>query len=450
MLSGQLIRPDHAEYDEARKIWNAMIDRRPALIARCQGVEDVQLVVGFARRHGLLLAVRGGGHNIAGTAVCEGGVVLDLSAMRAVEVDPRTRIARVEAGALLGDLDGATQAHGLATPLGINSTTGIAGLTLGGGFGWLSRKHGMTIDNLIAADVVTADGQLVRASEQEHPNLFWALRGGGGNFGVVTRFELRLHRVGPQVLSGLVVYPAAQARDVLQRYRESAESLGEDTSAWVVLRKAPPLPFLAPEVHGQDVVVIALMHAGEPGAGRQAIEPLRQLGDKLGEHVDVQPYVAWQQAFDPLLTPGARNYWKSHNLVQLEDGLLEVLIAHASRLPGPECEVFIGQIGHATMRVAAGATAYPHRDARYVINVHSRWQRAAEDAAHMSWARSLHRAAAPFATGGAYVNFLTDDQADRLSAAYGPNHERLVAAKQLYDGGNLFTMNLNISPDAKR
>jgi FAD/FMN-containing dehydrogenase len=445
-LTGTLVRPSSDGYDAARQIWNAMIDRRPALIARCRSVADVQLVVGFARDNQLLLSVRGGGHNIAGNAVCEGGVVLDLSEMRGVSVDPERRIARVEGGATLAELDQATQAHGLATPVGINSTTGIAGLTLGGGFGWLSRKHGMTIDNLVAADIVTADGALLRASEQENPNLFWALRGGGGNFGVVTHFEFKLHPVGPEVLSGLIVYPASSAGQVLRRYREAAEALSEDTSAWVIMRKAPPLPFLSPEVHGTDIVVIAVMHVGNAEAGRRAIEPLRKLGTPVGEHLGVQPFTAWQQAFDPLLTPGARNYWKSHNFLQLDDALLDVLVEQARSLPSAECEVFIGQLGCQTNRVAADATAYPHRDARYVMNVHGRWQSAADDDAGIRWARGLYRAAAPFATGGVYVNFLTADETDRVRAAYGPNYERLVAAKQIYDRGNLFNMNQNIQP----
>jgi FAD/FMN-containing dehydrogenase len=446
-LTGNLLRPSSDGYDAARQIWNAMVDRRPALIARCRSVADVQLVVGFARDNHLLLSVRGGGHNIAGNAVCEGGVVLDLSEMRGVSVDPKTRVARVEGGATLAELDQATQAHGLATPVGINSTTGIAGLTLGGGFGWLSRKHGMTVDNLVAADIVTADGALLRASEHENPNLFWALRGGGGNFGVVTHFEFKLHPVGPEVLSGLIVYPASSAGQILRRYREAAEALSEDTSAWVIMRKAPPLPFLAPDVHGTDIVVIAVMHVGNAEAGRRAIEPLRKLGTPVGEHLGVQPFTAWQQAFDPLLTSGARNYWKSHNFLQLDDGLLDVLVEQARSLPSAECEVFIGQLGCQTNRVAADATAYPHRDARYVMNVHGRWRNAADDDAGIRWARGLYRAAAPFATGGVYVNFLTSDETDRVRAAYGPNYERLVAAKQIYDRGNLFNMNQNIQPD---
>jgi FAD/FMN-containing dehydrogenase len=445
-LTGQLLAPGDGGYDQARQIWNAMIDRRPALIARCQTTADVQQVVAFARRHGLLLSVRGGGHNIAGSAVAEGGVTIDMSGMKRVTVDAKARTARVEGGATLADFDAATQAHGLATPLGINSTTGIAGLTLGAGFGWLSRKLGMTIDNLLAADVVTADGQLLHASESENPNLFWALRGGGGNFGVVTSFEFRLHPVGPEVLGGLVVYAGQDAGAVLRRYREAAARLGDETSAWIIMRKAPPLPFLPPAVHGQDVVVVAILHAGEVEAGRRAIEPLRALGTPVGEHVGVQPFAAWQQAFDPLLAAGARNYWKSHNFEQLSDGLLDVMVAFARQVPSPHAEIIIAQLGGATERVAPDATAYAHRGTKYIMNVHGRWLSPGEDERGIAWARELYRAAAPFATGGVYVNFLSSDDADRTRAAYGSNFERLAAAKRLYDPENLFSVNQNIRP----
>jgi FAD/FMN-containing dehydrogenase len=445
-LTGLVLAPGDAGYDEARRVWNAMVDRRPALIARCQNAGDVQQVVAFARRHGLLLSIRGGGHNIGGSALAEGGVTIDLGGMRAVTVDARTRTVRVEGGATLADLDAATQAHGLATPVGINSTTGIAGLTLGGGFGWLSRKLGMTVDNLIAAEVVTADGELVSASETENPNLFWALRGGGGNFGVVTSFELRLHPVGPEVLCGFVVYPAEQGLSVLRRYREVAARLGDETSAWIILRKAPPLPFLPAEVHGHDVVVLAFLHAGDVATGRQWIEPLRGLGTPVGGHVDVSPFSGWQQAFDPLLAAGARNYWKSHNLDELGDGLLEVLLRHSRQAPSPHCEILLAQVGGAMARVAPDATAYAHRGASHILNVHGRWESAADDSRVMAWARDLYRDAAPFATGGVYVNFLTADEADRVRAAYGPNFERLAAAKRLYDPENLFSVNQNIRP----
>src|SRR5262245_15032371 len=388
-LAGEVLPPGTEAYESARRIWNAMIDKRPGLIVRCAGTPDVVEVVNFARRSGLPLAVRGGGHNIAGSALCDDGVVIDLSSMKAVKVDPGARRATVEGGAKLADLDAATQAHGLATPLGINSTTGVAGLTLGGGFGWLSRKYGMAVDNLESAEVVTAAGEVVRASATEHPDLFWALRGGSGNFGVVTRFEFRLHPVGPEVLSGLIVYPASEAKAVMRQYRDFMAKAPDDLTVWTVLRQAPPLPFLPKEVHGTGIVVLALLYAGSPEAGTRLIEPLRKLGTVVGEHVGVQPYTAWQQAFDPLLTPGARNYWKSHNFTTLEDGLFDVVAEQVRHLPSPQCEIFFAALGGATTRPAPDSTAYAHRDTLFVMNFHGRWDDAADDERCVRWAREF-------------------------------------------------------------
>lgn len=446
-LRGELVLPDDPGYDAARSIWNAMIDKRPALIARCASTADVVLAVNFAREAGIPLAVRGGGHNIAGSALCDDGLVVDLSAMRAAQVDPKASRVVVEGGATLADFDAATQAHGLATPVGINSTTGIAGLTLGGGFGWLSRKYGMTIDNLASAEVVTAAGDVVRASATEHPDLFWALRGGSGNFGVVTRFEFRLHPVGPNLLSGLIVYPIAQAKSVLQQYRDFMASAPDELSVWTVLRQAPPLPFLPAKVHGTDIIALAVLYAGDPKVGERLIEPLSRFGAPVGAALGVQPYVAWQQAFDPLLTPGARNYWKSHNFSTLADGLFDAVLASIATLPSPQCEIFFGAIGCATERPAPDSAAYPHRDARYVMNVHGRWDSAAEDARCIAWARDFFKASAPFASAGVYVNFLTADEGDRVRMAYGPNYERLARVKRVYDPENLFRTNQNITPD---
>jgi FAD/FMN-containing dehydrogenase len=445
-LRGSLLQPGDPGYDESRTIWNAMIDRRPALIARCAGAADVMLAVDFARKNGLLLAVRGGGHNIAGNAVCDGGIMIDLSRMNLVRVDPGTRTAHVGAGATLGDLDHETQAFGLATPTGINSTTGVAGLTLGGGFGWLSRKYGMTVDGLAAADVVTADGKLVRASERENPDLFWAIRGGGGNFGIVTRFEFRLYPVGPDVLAGLVVYPIDQARSALMQYRDFARTLPDEAAAWVVLRRAPPLPFLPASIHGKEVVIFALFHGGDPVKGQAIFEPVRRFGTPAGEHIGTQPFTAWQSAFDPLLTPGARNYWKSHNFTRLDDGLLDLVVKFVGELPSPHTEIFIGQLGGAMGRVAPDATAYSERNAEYVMNVHGRWETAAEDSSGVAWCRRLFDAAAPHATGGVYVNFLTEDESDRVSKAYGGNFRRMAKIKAKYDPDNLFRLNQNVKP----
>jgi FAD/FMN-containing dehydrogenase len=445
-FKGEVLLPGTEPYEGARRIWNAMIDRRPAIIARCANKSDAVRAVNFARDNEVLLAIRGGGHNIAGNALCDDGIVIDLSQMRAATVDPGTRRATIEGGATLTDFDAATQAHGLATPLGINSTTGVAGLTLGGGFGWLSRKYGMTVDNLESAEVVTAAGEVVRASAEEHPDLFWALRGGSGNFGVVTRFEFRLHRVGPDLLSGLIVYPIAAAKSVLQQYREFIAKAPDDLSVWVVMRQAPPLPFLPEKVHGKGIVALALLYAGDPKEGARLIEPLRKFGTPLGEHVGVQPYTAWQQAFDPLLTPGARNYWKSHNFSKLDDRLFDTVIPYVDKLPSPQCEVFLGALGGATKKPRPDSMAYPHRDAEFVMNVHGRWSDASDDERGIGWSRDFFEATAPFASGGVYVNFLTADEGDRVRAAYGSNYARLAQVKRKYDPNNLFRMNQNIKP----
>jgi FAD/FMN-containing dehydrogenase len=445
-FGGEVLLPDSTGYDEVRQIWNAMIDRRPALIARARSPEDVIRAVKLARRNEHIVSVRGGGHNIAGNAVCDGGVMIDLSLMRRVTVDPGAREADVEAGCTLGDFDAAAQAHGLATPLGINSTTGVAGLTLGGGFGWLSRKYGMTVDNLLAVEMVMADGRQVRASASENEDLFWGVRGGGGNFGIVTSFEFKLHPVGPQVLCGLIVFPFDAAKSVLTQFARFTETMPDELNVWMVTRKAPPLPFLPAEVHGKEIVALALCHVGEPAEGESLIAPLRGFGKVLGEHVGVQPYVAWQQTFDPLLTKGARNYWKSHNFSRLSDEAIDTIVAYAGKLPSPQCEIFIGTIGGQTTRVPADAMAYSSRDAKYVMNVHGRWETEAEDERGIAWAREFFGKSQPFASGGAYINFLTQEEADRIAFAYGPSYARLVALKKKYDPDNFFRMNQNIRP----
>ncbi len=445
-FQGAVLLPGDADYDEVRQIWNAMIDRRPALIARCTSPEDVVQAVRFAREHNLLASIRGGGHNIAGNAVCDDGLMIDLSLMKGIRVDAGARRVAVEPGCTLGDLDAATQAHGLATPTGINSTTGVAGLTLGGGFGWLSRKFGMTVDNLLSVDVVTADGRQVRASETENADLFWGVRGGGGNFGIITSFVFQLHPVGPDVLSGLIVFPFDQARAVLTQFGRFTETMPDDLNVWMVTRKAPPLPFLPEAVHGKEVVVLALCYAGDPAEGEKLIAPLRGFGTAYGEHIGVQPYAAWQQAFDPLLTPGARNYWKSHNFSTLSDGAIDSIIKYAGMLPSPHCEIFIGTLGGKTTRVAPEAMAYSCRDANYALNVHARWETAAEDERCIGWARAFFDESKPFASGGAYINFLTQDEADRVSFAYGATYGRLVELKKKYDPTNFFRMNQNIKP----
>jgi FAD/FMN-containing dehydrogenase len=447
-LRGPLLRPGEPDYDRARAIWNAMIDKRPDLIAHCLGTADVMAAVSFARDNDLPLAIRAGGHNIAGNALCDDGLVIDLTGMRSVHVDPDARIAYVDGGATLGDFDHEAQAFGLATPLGINSTTGVAGLTLGGGFGWLSRMYGLTVDKLIGAEIVTADGRRRHIGPQQEPDLFWAIRGGGGNFGVVTNFEFALEPVGPLVTAGLIVFPAEQGREVLMQYRDMVNTLPDEAAVWAVLRKAPPLPFLPAEVHGQDIVALAVFSPLAAEVALPMFEPIRRFGRVLGEHVGEMPYTAWQQIFDPLLAPGARNYWKSHNFARLSDEAIDVVLSYAGSVPTPQTEIFLGLIGGQANALPTDATAYPHRNVLYAMNVHGRWTDPLDDARCIAWSREFFAAAAAYAAGSVYINFLTQDEGSRIREAYGGNYDRLVQVKKRYDPRNLFRFNHNIPPSA--
>ncbi|HEX3974518.1 MAG TPA: FAD-binding oxidoreductase [Stellaceae bacterium] len=448
-LRGSAVLPGEEGYDAARTIWNAMIDRRPGLVVRCLGAADVIQAVTLARTEGLLLSVRGGGHHIAGHAVCEGGLLIDLSQMKSVQVDPQARTARVEPGALLSDFDKEAQAFGLATPLGINSTTGVAGLALGGGFGWTTRKFGLTVDNLIAAQVVTAAGELVRASESENAELFWALRGGGGNFGIVTAFEFKLHPLGPEVWSGLIVHPFAEAATLLPQFRRVVAEAPDELTVWAVMRKAPPLPFIPAEWHGKEVLLFAACYSGDMKDGEKATKALRALGKPIADVIGPHPFTGWQAAFDPLLTPGARNYWKSHDFADLSDGAIKAIVDAAAHLPTPECEVFIAHVGGAMGRVAPDAMAWSNREAHFVMNAHTRWRDKAQDAMCIGWARGLFDKTAPFASGSVYVNFMPEDEPGRIEKAYGRNYRRLAEIKRRYDPDNLFRMNQNIQPAAR-
>lgn len=447
-VRGRVALPGSEDYEQARTVWNAMIDRRPAVAVRCAGAADVIRAIRFARDNDLTIAVRGGGHNIAGNAVCDGGLQIDLSLMKSVRVDPARRTARVEPGVTLGEFDREAQAFGLATPIGINSTTGVAGLTLGGGFGWLSRALGLSIDNLLSADVVTADGELVTASEDENADLFWGVRGGGGNFGVVTSFEFKLHPVGPTVLAGLIIHPLDAAKEVMRFHRDFVAQAPDEFVCWFVMRQAPPLPFLPPEWHGKEILALAVCYHGDIAQGERIAKPLREFGKPIADIIGPMPYTAWQTVLDPLLTPGARNYWKSHDFAALSDGLIEVMAEHARRIPDPQTEIACAQLGGAVGRVARTATAYNHRDGQYVMNVHGRWADPAKDEACIAWARSLWQATVPFSTGSVYVNFLTQEEGGRVRDAYGENYERLVALKNKYDPKNVFGTNQNIRPTA--
>jgi FAD/FMN-containing dehydrogenase len=445
-LVGDLLTPESAEYDDARSLWNAMIDRRPGLIVDCGAEADVSHAVKFAAEHRVLLSIFGCGHNIAGNAVCDGGLMISLRKMKAIDVDPDSGTVRVEPGVTLGELDAATQAHSLAVPTGINSTTGIAGLTLGGGFGWISRKYGMTVDNLLSARVVLADGSVVVASESENSDLFWGLRGGGGNFGVATSFEFQAHPVGPEILAGLIVHPFSAAPEVLRAYRDFVKDAPDEVTVWAVMRKAPPLPFLPEDVHGTEVLILATMYTGDMSEGEVALAPLRDIGEPIADVIGPHPFTGWQQAFDPLLTPGERNYWKTHDFDEMSDAMLDTVLGYVATLPDPQCEVFIAHLGGAQGRVSNDATAYQGRNAAFLMNVHGRWSDASQDEGGVRWCRELWNATGQYATGEAYINFMTEEEGDRLESAYGSSYQRLVELKNRYDPSNLFRLNQNIPP----
>ncbi|MCW5658913.1 MAG: FAD-binding oxidoreductase [Burkholderiaceae bacterium] len=449
---GRLIGADHADYDSARALWNGAIDRRPRLIARCCGSADVIAAVRFAREHDLEIAVRGGGHNVAGTAVCDDGIVIDLSAMRAVRVDPAGRRAWVQGGALWGDVDHETQLHGLVTTGGIVSHTGVAGLTLGGGVGWLMRKHGLTVDNLLAADVVTADGALRRASADEHPDLFWALRGGGGNFGVVTAFEFGLHRGGPTVLAGPVLWDARDAKQVLRSYRDFVRDAPDELGTVVRFGTAPPLAGIPAELHWRPVVMIGTCYAGPIDDGERALGPLRACVPPLLDGVGPAPYVGFQSAIDSTVLHGWNYYWKSTHLPELGDELIDVLAGHAFGCASPRSYVALFHLQGAVGRVADGATAFGNRQASHAITLDAVW-RPGEDfgARDTAWARAFFAALGRFRQG-VYVNFLGgDEDPGRVREAYGAGvYERLVDVKTRYDPGNVFHHNQNIRPRSGR
>jgi len=447
-FQGQLITADHPEYDTARAVWNGAIDRHPQLIARCSGTADVTAAVRFARSHDLEIAIRGGGHNVAGTAVCDDGIVIDLSAMRAVRVDPGRRTARVQGGALWGDVDHAAQAHGLATTGGIVSHTGVAGLTLGGGLGWLMRKHGLTVDNLLAADVVTADGELLRASDDRHPDLFWALRGGGGNFGVVTSFEFQLHPVGPDALAGAILWDAGDTRKVLRFYRDFVRGAPDELGTVVRFGTAPPLPVIPEELHWRPVILVGACCAGPIGDAEEVLRPLRAFGRPLLDLIAPTPYVNHQSAFDSTVLHGWKYYWKSTYLPELRDDLIDVIAAHAFACSSPRSYAVMFHLGGAVSRVPEGDTAVGNRQASHAITLDGVW-RAGEDYADrdIAWSRGFFAALESYREG-VYVNFLgADERPDRIRDAYGTAvYERLVDIKNRYDPDNVFHHNQNIRP----
>lgn len=445
-LRGEVLLPSTPGFDAARALWNAMIDKRPAAIARCTGVADVLAALRFARERDIPLAVRAGGHNVAGTALRDDGLVLDLSRMKGIRVDPAARTVRLQPGILNGDLDHETQAFGLAVTSGIASTTGVSGLTLGGGIGWLMRAFGLTCDNLRTADVVTADGAFITASEEEHPDLFWALRGGGGNFGVVTSFTFDLQPLGPTVLAGAIVFPASAAGEVLRFYRDYIEEAPDALGTIVLLRHAPESPWIPSEHWRKPVVAILACYAGNIAEGTEVLKPLKAFGSPIADIIQPKPYTLHQRMFDASAPPGLRYYWKSHYLSGLSDDAIDTLLARAWRTSSLRSYTVVARMGGAVSRVAESATAFAHRDAQHVLNINGVWTDPAEDAEHIDWTRDMFTVMEPFSTGGVYVNFLGNEGEERVRAAYGTNYDRLVEVKRRYDPDNVFNMNQNIVP----
>jgi FAD/FMN-containing dehydrogenase len=447
VFRGQLVRPGDPTYDERRRVWNGSIDRSPALIARCAGVADVIAAVRFARDTGLVISVRGGGHSFPGLSVCDGGIVIDLGPMKGIRVDPETRTARAQAGVLLGELDRETQAFGLAVPAGIVTHTGLSGLTLGGGIGWLQRKHGLTIDQLRAVDVVTADGELVTASETQNSELFWGVRGGGGNFGIVTEFEFRLNQVGPIVLAGPIFWPMGESPKVMRFYRDWIADAPDDLMTIVVHRKAPPLPFVPRELHGKLVVAIVCCYAGAVEEGEKLVRPLRQFGSPVLDACEPKPFLDHQAMFDPSFPHDWWYYMRSCDVGELTDDVIDIAVDRSLQIGSPRTAFPIWQMGGAITRVGEADTAFTGRHGGFTFNITAMTESAEGFEAERDWVRGFWSALEPYHTG-VYVNFLMDEGAERVREAYGSDkYDRLKALKRRWDPGNLFRLNQNIPPD---
>ena len=447
-VRGEIVTPGDDGYADARRIWNGAYDgRRPALVVRCTGAADVIAAVGFARSNGLTIAVRGGGHSVAGFSSCDDGIVIDLSPMNGVQVDPAALRATVGGGAVWADVDHETQAHGLATTGGLVSTTGVAGFTLGGGIGWTMRKFGLACDNLAAADVVTADGRLVHASEAENPDLLWGLRGGGGNFGIVTRFEFDLHRLGPMIYAGPIFYPADAARDLLRAFRDWAGDAPDEITALVNLTTAPPLPVIPQQWHGKKVAGFIAASTGPVDEGEALVHAVRDVAEPIADLLGPMPYQVIQTLIDPLWEKGIHAYFKATNLARLDDELVERLCEIHLAAPGPQCEIHVHQMGGEVRRVPDGATAFAERSMPFVLNALTGWRDPGVGTAHREWARTVIAAASDASTGRAYVNFLGDTDAARTSYSE-ETYVRLVSLKDDYDPTNVFRLNQNIPPAA--
>jgi FAD/FMN-containing dehydrogenase len=449
-LRGSVLQADDEGYDEARSIWNAMIDRHPAVIVRPLGAADVMAAVQFAREHDFEISIHGGGHHVSGYAVADDGLMIDCSAMKSVRVDPEQQRAWVEPGALLHDVDVETQAHGLVLPGGFISLVGIAGLTLGGGFGYLSRSLGLTVDNLGSVELVTADGEFVTASESENPDLFWALRGGGGNFGVVTAFEFDLHELEPTVLAGPVVHDIADAPEVMGAVAEALQSAPDEVGCVMTLRKAPPAPFLPEEVHGQSILMANVMYGGDVSAGEEALAPIRSIGSPIADAVGPRPYTEFQTMFDGTAGTGARNYWKTRYLAEMSREAIDVLCDHAATISSPETAIGMMALGREIARRPADSTPYQHRDAEWFVVIQSRWREAEEDEHHIAWARDLSDSLMPHATGGVYLNAtsLEEDEASVRDLLNEETYERLASTKAEWDPENVFHLNPNVPPSS--
>jgi FAD/FMN-containing dehydrogenase len=445
-VRGAIFTPSDDGYSEASRVWNGAHDgRRPALVVQCSGAADVIAAIGFARSNHLTIAVRGGGHSVAGFSTCDGGLVIDLSALSGVRIDLEAKRATVGGGAVWADVDHETQAHGLATTGGLVSTTGVAGFTLGGGIGWLMRKHGLACDNLVGADVVTADGCLVHASETENAELLWGLRGGGGNFGVVTQFELQLHAVGPTVYAGPIFYPAEAAGDLLRVFRAWCDDAPDDVTAIVNLTTAPPLPVIPEAWHGKKVAAFLAASAGPLSEGESLVAPFRTVAEPIADLLGPMPYNVIQTLIDPLWPKGINSYFKATNLSGLDDELIGRLVELHLAAPGPQCEIHVHQMGGAVGRIADDATAFAERSMPFLLNAVTGWNDTSVGEAHRDWSRDVIGAAASASTGRAYVNFLTDPNAAKTS--YGEETwDRLVALKNEYDPRNVFRLNQNIEP----
>lgn len=446
-LRGPLLLPGDDAYEEARTVWNAMVNRKPAIIVRCLGSADVIACVQFARENDILLCIKGGGHNIAGLAAADGALMLDMSLMRGVWVDPVKKIAHVQAGCLLGDVDRETQVYGLAAVLGFVSLTGITGLTLGGGFGYLTRRWGWTSDTVIGVNLVTADGRMVRASSDENADLFWGLRGGGGNFGVVTGIDYALYPVGPEIVGGMVAWPASEAAKVLELYRTFADSAPPELTLVAIMRPAPPAPWLPKEMHGKQIVAILACYSGSCEEGEKVVAPIKAFGTPIGDVLVRRPYTQMQSLLDATQPKGRRYYWKSEYLPTIEPELCDKAIFHAARIGSPFSAVILFQIGGALNRLEMSHSPAGNRDAHYVLNLAGSWEQASDDKANIEWAREAWSDMKSFSTGGTYVNFLTEDEGpDRIEAALGKGLERLAEVKTKWDPQNLFRMNRNIRP----